>query len=1714
MRIKLKLTLISLLLIALTIVGTQPVSANFWGDFKHSLTSIFDTTKQSASSTSSNAVLGNAAYQNQSPAIYINGEDNHYTSGGLITQATTDEAAIYLSGYRIPRQLEIRLYKASQADVLSYLLHDKDAIQLNKNISTDTMQYQGTVAIDTTGYSDGSGSKRYTLPISGTGVWYLELKGENVATTAFVLRSDHGVVVTEGDNELVYWAQDYQSLRKKTGGSLKLYNFLNNTTELASTTFDDQGLAKTLLTDQADVAISQFGDDFAILPINLTYLNTGYGYAEFRPRTAASRYFTFTDRPLYMPGDTVHFKSIIRDDQDASYTIPTGLAYVTLTPGDEKNKIEKSFPISPDGTISGDFDTTDFALGYYSLTVMTSRDKSNSAKNSFTEYTGVSDYSSTSFQIEHYRKPELFLSAENSAPVVTAGTPLKFAISGEYFAGLPLSGENLTYKVTAADYYEYSYLTDAQNTQVDTLNNDYRYGAWYGSHDVATGTLTLDKKGMANLEVDTNLNFSESGAPQVFMLEVSLEGGEQDAAFVRKNVLVKAGRFSLYATEYLWGVQKGQSAELPLRLMPNDPTESISSQNIDVTVTRRVWNKEIIASEKYPRYTEEVFELPSLAVQTDQHGRALLKFTPTELGSYTLQMSAKDSVGNTVKKEFLLYVSDSAYPSYNPTTLSEDLSFTSLKDTYNPGEIAKLTLSSNFKNRDVLLTIDRGYTHRYEVLSLEGSNQIYNLSLQAEDQPNIFVTASSFSTSRLDVTSLPLKVSTLNKKMQIDLKSDRSKYGPGDTVVMDLTTTDSLGNPVSGEVALWSVDKALYELMDSRLGNIFETFWSDRVNSTASSHSLKGILVQVAERGGGCFLPGTQVAMADGTKRNIENVSIGDWVQTYTSNGRPTSARVSATHTDYSDGYITVNNQLKVTPDHLIYANGTWRQAGSLVPGDYLKTEDGAKTVDSTFYQAGKVKVYNLTIDHEHTFIADDVWVHNDKGMERSSFKDVAYWNPSIRTNSSGKAQISFKLPDNLTTWTMSAVGNNNETVVGQSQLEITTTKDIILKPILPNIVRSGDELSVSAIARNFTNQDDSYTFAISVEGAELLDSPSSVVTIKSLESVQNYWKLKPTPSASVVKIKMSVISRSDEKKGDVVIQEIPIIPFGFHESNAQVGTNDTRFELTLPQDALNANSHTTLSLAPSVITSLQPAMQYLIHYPYGCVEQLTSSTVPALIAARYPDLFPDINKGSTLDTYIKAGLTKIIASHDSFSGWGWWSHAPVTPFVTSYVLEALVDAKNQGYEAEVKDAIVDATNYLSRPQNEQGQQLSDMDKAITRYGLSLVGKANNFPKPSDLSSLSDDVLAMAIIGNFAAGDKNPDSNGLALLVSRAQKEGNTLYWKAGDYDRFGSIDASTAWAIRAIIAANGDREIAVAGANYLINVRRSNYWSNTYGTVITARALFDLFDNNAEANPSYNYSVTLDGKVLKQGKLSDVSSAVADIEIPLTQAKHIIEIKKDGLGQLYSNLVTNLYRTDSKANAVSNGLTLSRTYTNAKNPDYNISLGDIVDVELHVSGDLNLARQGVIEDQLPSGMIPINESFKNEQANINSNYDYWSTKQYTQNGVIIAAGNLRDKTYSYKARVVSMGTFQIPPATTELMYAPEINARTEVDTLTISSESKLLPGKALEAALKKITMPQYLVSIGLIIAAIGASFFLYRRYRSNLPDSVPPTPLPPSPHV
>ncbi|MFE4703074.1 ricin-type beta-trefoil lectin domain protein [Streptomyces sp. NPDC056738] len=154
------------------------------------------------------------------------------------------------------------------------------------------------------------------------------------------------------------------------------------------------------------------------------------------------------------------------------------------------------------------------------------------------------------------------------------------------------------------------------------------------------------------------------------------------------------------------------------------------------------------------------------------------------------------------------------------------------------------------------------------------------------------------------------------------------------------------------------------------------------------------------------FPGGTRVLMADGTRRPILDVRVGDLVlATDPASGRARPEPVTHTFRHHTDHLVDVSvadgGTLTSTSGHRVYVAGHgWVHVSDLRVGDRLRTSDGAlQSVTALNDRPGLAPrpVYDLTVDGLHTFYvrpqgahSRDVLVHNclnlvqDEGIEEA----------------------------------------------------------------------------------------------------------------------------------------------------------------------------------------------------------------------------------------------------------------------------------------------------------------------------------------------------------------------------------------------------------------------------------------------------------------------------------------------------------------------------------------------------------------------------------------------------------------------------------------------------------------------------------------------------------------------------------------------------------
>ncbi len=129
--------------------------------------------------------------------------------------------------------------------------------------------------------------------------------------------------------------------------------------------------------------------------------------------------------------------------------------------------------------------------------------------------------------------------------------------------------------------------------------------------------------------------------------------------------------------------------------------------------------------------------------------------------------------------------------------------------------------------------------------------------------------------------------------------------------------------------------------------------------------------------------------------------------------------------------------------------------------------------------------------------------------LVRSRFADTAFWAPAVRTDQDGRARVTVQLPDNLTTWRMQARGITGDTKVGRADVDVLSSLDLLVRPVLPRFFVVNDQAQIATVVHNNTQEPLKVQVEIELEGLALQGASSQTVEVGAGDKVQVTWPVK-----------------------------------------------------------------------------------------------------------------------------------------------------------------------------------------------------------------------------------------------------------------------------------------------------------------------------------------------------------------------------------------------------------------------------------------------------------------------------------------------------------------------------------------------------------------------------------------------------------------------------
>jgi len=717
----------------------------------------------------------------------------------------------------------------------------------------------------------------------------------------------------------------------------------------------------------------------------------------------------------------------------------------------------------------------------------------------------------------------------------------------------------------------------------------------------------------------------------------------------------------------------------------------------------------------------------------------------------------------------------------------------------------------------------------------------------------------------------------------------------------------------------------------------------------------------------------------------------------------------------------------------------------------------------------------------------------------RSEFPDTAYWDPSVITDSEGRAQVTLTLPDSLTTWRLDVRGVTEETLVGSAIMDVVSTKDLLIRPITPRFFTAGDAASVAAVIHNQTKQVLPVEIRLSANGAEITDPLTQRATIPSMGQERVEWSLNVQEVEGVdLTFYVSGGGLEDASKPTIGTTEdgiLPVLSYSAPDTAATAGeledADTVREAINLPRSYDASRGELQVTLDPSLGSALTNALDVLEHHPYDSTERLISRFLPNLYT--YISLQEMGIDDATLETRVQQSLEDALQTlyqrQNWDGGWGWWRGGPSDIYLTAYGYYTLSHADRAGLQ--IKDTVLDqAVQFLRAgivsPDLTQQAEILDRQSFVL-YVLALADEGD-LPTTLELASRYEilSTWARALLAN-ALSHMDPSATELSTLLSDLESSallsGTGTHWQERSihYWNLESNIRTTAQVLMTLIETNPSSSSIPGAVRWLLASRsQDGLWRSSHENAWAIQALAAWMQSNEAFQSNYDYMLQLNGQTLTSGSTSqDAILSSVEVVTPMSdllkgQPNQVSIQRGLGDGTLFYTAYLTVYRPVEDIEATARGMHVYREYFiddgecgDLESPcpkATSANLGDdlLVRVTLIVPSD---QYHVVIEDPYPAGLEPREpreyitdpnqislEEVAESEADQLWKWWYFTRVEIGDDRLSMYAEYLPAGTYqyTYPLRAVHPGEYRVLPTRAWANYFPEIYAHSAGEVFSI----------------------------------------------------------------
>jgi uncharacterized protein YfaS (alpha-2-macroglobulin family) len=319
-----------------------------------------------------------------------------------------------------------------------------------------------------------------------------------------------------------------------------------------------------------------------------------------------------------------------------------------------------------------------------------------------------------------------------------------------------------------------------------------------------------------------------------------------------------------------------------------------------------------------------------------------------------------------------------------------------------------------------------------------------------------------------------------------------------------------------------------------------------------------------------------------------------------------------------------------------------------------------------------------------------------------------------------------FKLPQYIGSVRAMVVAGQDG-AYGSAEKSVQVKKPLMLLATVPRVIGPGESFTLPATVFATEKNLKNVTVQLQTQNLNVLGSKTVQLNFKQTGEQMAYFEVQAPELIGIAKIKLIAQSGAEKTAYDVELDIRNPNPFVTNVTSAIVEPGKS-WGMRYAAFGMSGTNSGSLEVSAIPSIDLKKRLGYLMQYPHGCVEQVTSAVFPQLFLEQLSPLSEQ--QKATTAANLKAGINRLRGYQTTEGGLAYWpGENRSDEWGSNYAGHFLIEAQNAGYNMPV--GLLDellrylkskASNWSPNSTNFYG---GDLSQAYRLYVLALGKRAD-----------------------------------------------------------------------------------------------------------------------------------------------------------------------------------------------------------------------------------------------------------------------------------------------------------------------------------------------------------------------------------------------------